>query len=93
MRILAISNLYPPFHGGGYGVLCHRLCDCLSQAGHDVTILTSETKGENSHPGGHLVSLPVRRELAMIEGVYQKQFGAGALFTTSRTEKKGSWKF
>ena len=69
MRILAISNLYPPFHGGGYGVLCHRLCDCLSQAGHDVTILTSETKGENSHPGGHLVSLPVRRELAMIEGL------------------------
>ena len=67
MRILAISNLYPPFHAGGYGVLCHRLCDCLLQAGHNVTVLTSVPKDYIPHPGGHQLNGSVHRELVFIE--------------------------
>lgn len=68
MRILAISNHYPPFHAGGYGVLSYRLCECLRQVGHEVTVLTSVPKDSHPHPGGHQVDLPVFRELRFVDG-------------------------
>lgn len=41
MKILIISNLYPPFVLGGYEILCSQVCNDLSERGHDVVILTS----------------------------------------------------
>lgn len=42
MRILVISNFYPPYHAGGYGVLCYRISEGLRLAGHDVVVLTTK---------------------------------------------------
>ncbi len=69
MRILAVSNYYPPFHAGGYGVLAHRICECLRQAGHDVTVLTSSPKDKTPHPGEHQVNVPVLRDLKFVDDV------------------------
>lgn len=40
MRILAISNYYPPFHAGGYGLLCYSILERLRKRGHFVQVLT-----------------------------------------------------
>ncbi len=41
-RILGITSLYPPFHGGGYGVLSHTVLDGLSRRGHAVAVLCTD---------------------------------------------------
>ena len=83
MRILAVTNLFPPFHAGGYGILCHRLCECMKQAGHDVTVLTSISNGKRPDPGGLDVCLPVWRKLAFVEGL-----PAGLLFRNTLRNKR-----
>lgn len=42
MRILVISNLYPPLVRGGYEILCGQVVDHLRQRGHQVLVLTSD---------------------------------------------------
>lgn len=46
MKILAITNFYPPHKIGGYEMLCQDVCDRLEERGHTITILTS-TYGVN----------------------------------------------
>jgi glycosyltransferase involved in cell wall biosynthesis len=41
MRILVLSNLYPPDFLGGYELGCRQAADALAESGHDVLILTS----------------------------------------------------
>jgi len=41
MKILTITNLYPPHHVGGYEVRCQQVMDRLRTRGHDVHVLTS----------------------------------------------------
>lgn len=41
MRILVISNLYPPQAIGGYEERCRQITDLLRSRGHDVRVLTS----------------------------------------------------
>jgi glycosyltransferase involved in cell wall biosynthesis len=41
MRILVLSNLYPPDFLGGYELGCRQAADALAGAGHDVLVLTS----------------------------------------------------
>lgn len=41
MRILTISNLYPPYFIGGYELGCLDVMQRLAERGHDVTVLTS----------------------------------------------------
>ena len=50
MRILVISNLYPPAARGGYEVLCAETVKRLSE-NHEVTVLTSRHAGLPSEPG------------------------------------------
>ena len=42
MKILVISNLFPPHGLGGYEERCYQVCKHIMAAGHDVHILTSE---------------------------------------------------
>jgi glycosyltransferase involved in cell wall biosynthesis len=42
MKILALSNLYPPHEIGGYEIRCRDLCERLMARGHDVHVLTSD---------------------------------------------------
>lgn len=41
MRVLVVSNLYPPHYLGGYELLCGQVCDGLKARGHEIDVLTS----------------------------------------------------
>jgi len=41
MKILAVSNLYPPEVIGGYELSCQQVVDGLRERGHDVRVLTT----------------------------------------------------
>ena len=63
MRILTLTNWYPPHHRGGYEWTCGQVMTRLAERGHDVLVLCSDERfadvAETSEP------LPVRRELRM----------------------------
>ena len=42
MRILFLSNFYPPVSRGGYEQWCQEVADGLVARGHEVTVLTSD---------------------------------------------------
>ncbi|MDX1973426.1 MAG: glycosyltransferase family 4 protein [Candidatus Sumerlaeia bacterium] len=42
MKILIISNLFPPHVLGGYEILCKQVCDALQERGHSIRVLTSD---------------------------------------------------
>lgn len=48
MKILVISNFYPPHLFGGYEIQCQTHVEALRQRGHEVTVLTSRHGGP--HP-------------------------------------------
>jgi glycogen synthase len=41
MRVLVLSNFYPPFYIGGYELGCRDVVEGLRARGHDVRVLTS----------------------------------------------------
>ena len=41
MRILFITNLYPPYHIGGYEIACKDIAEGFRRRGHIVRVLTS----------------------------------------------------
>jgi len=41
MKILIVSNLYPPHYMGGYELHCAQVAEALHESGHDVRVLTS----------------------------------------------------
>ena len=41
-RVLAVTNMYPPHHYGGYELVCREMVDQLRDRGHDVLVLTSQ---------------------------------------------------
>jgi len=61
MRILFLSNYYPPFHRGGYEELCADVAEGLADRGHQVGILTSDI-GKNSDESA---LIPVFRRLQL----------------------------
>jgi glycogen(starch) synthase len=63
MRILVVSNFYPPHYVGGYELGCYQIVEELKARGHEVVVLTSR----------HGVSRPTRdglvyRLLTMLDG-------------------------
>jgi glycogen(starch) synthase len=46
MRILFVSNFYPPYHIGGYEQSCREAAQALTARGHEIRVLTS-TYGVN----------------------------------------------
>jgi glycogen(starch) synthase len=41
MRVMLISNLYPPFYVGGYEISCSEVARGLASRGHDIRVLTT----------------------------------------------------
>lgn len=41
MRIVVLSNLYPPYYMGGYELACQDAVESLKAKGHDVFVITS----------------------------------------------------
>ena len=52
MRVLVITNLYPPHQRGGYELRCKQVVDQLINRGHEVEVLTSVCDDRNCqlHP-------------------------------------------
>lgn len=50
MRILNLSNLYPPHYVGGYELICRVVTDELRRRGHEVRVLTSDHGREPNSP-------------------------------------------
>lgn len=44
MRILVLSNFYPPARSGGYTQWCHEVSTRLAERGHTIGVLTSNYK-------------------------------------------------
>jgi glycogen synthase len=85
MRILVVSNLYPPYYHGGYEVRCMQVAETLQHTGHDVSVLTS-TYGLPVSRSGHIQPLtelmngvPVHRWL------HQYAYGSESSFHRPRT--------
>ena len=47
MRILVLSNMYPPHHLGGNELSCRDMVRCWRERGHDVEVLTSDLRFES----------------------------------------------
>lgn len=58
MKILVVSNIYPPYFVGGYELGCRNLVEAFIERGHEVQVLTS-TYGVNCE----LVQPPIYRLL------------------------------
>lgn len=58
MKILIVSNLYPPHYVGGYELRCSQVAEYLHGAGHDVRVLTSSARlpGESNASSNPIVA-------------------------------------
>jgi glycosyltransferase involved in cell wall biosynthesis len=63
MRILTITNWYPPHHRGGYEANCADVMNRLAARGHHVEVLCSDERLAGVEDGSEPV--PVRREVSM----------------------------
>ena len=62
MRVLVLTNMYPPHHYGGYELMCQDAVGAFRAEGHEVLVLTSDVRltgvAAGDEPG-------VRRELKL----------------------------
>lgn len=54
MRILVISNLYPPYYVGGYDLGCRDVVEGLKSRGHEIKVLTSTYGVETPQSDGEV---------------------------------------
>jgi glycosyltransferase involved in cell wall biosynthesis len=54
LRILVLTNLYPPFYLGGYELGCHDVVERLRERGHSVAVLTSTYGVSGERRDGHI---------------------------------------
>ena len=77
MRILVVTNLYPPHYYGGYEVRCAQIAEALRVSGHEVCVLTSAHGVPLNRLGGicrrtdEVNGIPVHRFLS--QGVFPPQ--------------------
>jgi glycosyltransferase involved in cell wall biosynthesis len=93
MRILFISNLYPPEVLGGYEILCARVVASFMARGHEVAVLTTAVKGQTaqmariSGPAGEQLfrtlrlSLPFGKKASLARSGRQSAEGPNARAT------------
>ena len=74
MRILFLSNFYPPASRGGYEQWCQEVADGLRSKGHAVVVLTSDhgkSGLQTSDPAWVHRSLHLEMELASLKNAFQ----------------------
>lgn len=67
MRLLFLSNFYPPQAIGGYEQWCHEVALALQERGHQVSVLTSRYGLEHERAAADSPS--VRRKLHLMSGL------------------------
>lgn len=63
MKVLVVSNLYPPDVMGGYEVCCAHMVDALRGRGHEVRVLTASPRTPTGRPDPP----HVRRRLKLVD--------------------------
>lgn len=66
MKLLVITNLYPPHEIGGYELRCRDICERLRKRGHELRILTSDHQID----GRPDIDQPHVRRALRINGMY-----------------------
>jgi glycogen synthase len=84
MRIMFVSNYYPPFEIGGYEQLCRDVALRLGERGHQIQILTSDRgAGQNSCQPEQGILRTLR-----LQPDYESRLGtAGQFFFTRRRDE------
>ena len=87
MRILFLSNFYPPASRGGYEQWCQEVLDGLRSGGHVVEVITSKhgkSSLQTSDPAWVHRSLYLEMELASLKNAIQflKKQKKRSLFVT-----------
>ena len=54
MKILVISNLFPPHYVGGYELICQTVVETLRERGHEIEVLTSNHDVKDAAPGNEI---------------------------------------
>ncbi len=83
MRLLFLSNFYPPASRGGYEQWCQEVADGLRSRGHDVVVLTSTHGRDSLHspdPAWVRRELHLEMEFASLRNAFQ--------FFTSRRQRE-----
>ncbi|MBT9548698.1 MAG: glycosyltransferase family 4 protein [Candidatus Sericytochromatia bacterium] len=77
MRILVLTNYYPPYSVGGYEIACETTVNWLRKRGHQVQVLTSQSPDETPLAESHVLRSYDRIDYA--KGSYRQKW---------QTEKK-----
>ena len=54
MRLLVLTDRYPPYYEGAYELNCHQVTDALMARGHEATVLTSTFGTSSQRVDGHI---------------------------------------
>jgi len=82
LRILVVSNLYPPAYLGGYELSCKDIVDGLRARGHDVYVLTSTYRAP---------SCPAETSISRILNHYWGSYPDGTLALSLSQAAKSYW--
>jgi glycogen(starch) synthase len=55
VKVLFLSNLYPPNVVGGYERLCYDVATAFARKGHEISVLTSSYGGKTAEYGGQRI--------------------------------------
>ncbi len=70
VRILSVGNMYPPHHYGGYELVWRSAVEHLRAAGHEVRVLTTDTRTGATAPDPPYVHRELRWRLR--DGEFQR---------------------
>ena len=83
MRILFLTNFYPPLSRGGYEQWCQEVTDELRTRGHDIHVLTSRHERDaTSQPEAEWIHRTLHLEMPFTS------FSNGLLFFVNRTTRE-----
>lgn len=84
LRILGLSNFYPPYARGGYEQWCEEVTETLRARGHDVAVLTSKYGVDgNEYPRSPGVHRELRLEMQL-----ESRGNAIRFFTSRRADER-----
>jgi glycogen(starch) synthase len=82
LRILVVSNLYPPAYLGGYELACKDIVDGLRARGHDIYVLTSTYRA---------LSCPAEASISRSLNHYWGDYPDGTLALSLSQAAKSYW--
>lgn len=80
MKILFITNYYPPYEVGGYEQLCRDVAQLLRSRGHEIAVLTSDRGVKKSNTPAE----PGVRRVLRIQPQYSARLSPAAQFFLTR---------